>query len=91
MDLSPLLLTGAQLKKGRQLCGLDRAQLAEAADVSVATIQSIERRGSSPCRTRVATLLALLRVFESYGVSFATAGGISLTHPSQSNQPRNNP
>jgi DNA-binding XRE family transcriptional regulator len=85
MDLSPLLLTGKQLRQARLIAGLERSELAELADVSLATIQAIEVR-QGPCGARVPTLLAILRVLEGRGVTFKTNGGISVdpTEPKQS-------
>lgn len=66
------MITPAQIRAARALINMKQADLAEAAGLSLGTVNNIEREISDP---RVSTLTALRRVLENAGVSFDMAAG----------------
>jgi len=61
------MATGAQVRAARGLLGWTQGQLAEAADVAVATVKGMEAGRSRPRR---ATVQAIQRALEAAGVEF---------------------
>jgi len=61
------MATGAQVRAARGLLGWTQGQLAEAADVAVATVKGMEAGRSQPRR---ATVQAIQRALEAAGVEF---------------------
>ncbi|MGY0793119.1 helix-turn-helix transcriptional regulator [Azospirillum argentinense] len=66
------MITPAQIRAARALLNMKQAELAEAAGVSLATLNNIERGVTDP---RVSTLEAVQRALESVGVIFIPENG----------------
>lgn len=66
-----MIPSAAQIRAGRALVGLTRAELAAKADFNQKTVQQLEDGQVSP---RAATLEALGRVLEAEGVLFLAPG-----------------
>ena len=65
-----MLSTGNQLKAARALAGLDQAELAKRAKISVTTISNMEGVGAKTLRSSFETVRAVQRALESAGVEF---------------------
>jgi len=74
------MITAAQLRAARALAGLDQRALAEAADLSVPTIQRMEA-SEGVIRGNVDSLMKLIKALEAAGVllinedAHSTSGG----------------
>ncbi|NUB12289.1 helix-turn-helix domain-containing protein [Azospirillum brasilense] len=66
------MIIGPQIRAGRALIGMKQAELAVAADVSLATLNNIERGVSDP---KASTLQAIKRALEQAGVLFIDQNG----------------
>jgi transcriptional regulator with XRE-family HTH domain len=63
-----------QIRAARAMLGMKQSELSEAAGVSLATLNNIERDVSDP---RASTLAAIQRALEAAGVEFIGNGEIS--------------
>ena len=70
------MLTAAQLRAARALLGLDQRRLAEAAGLSLPTIQRMEASGGN-VRGNVDSLVKLVEALERAGVEFIAEGSAS--------------
>ena len=70
------MLTAAQLRAARALIGLDQRALAEAAGLSLPTIQRMEAREGT-IRGNVDSLMKLVAALEAAGVELIAEGGVS--------------
>jgi predicted transcriptional regulator len=69
------MLTAAQIRAARALLDVKQEDLADKADVSLGTLQNIERGISDP---RASTLRAIQGALEKMGVEFDNDGGLRL-------------
>ncbi len=70
------MITAAQLKAARALLGMDQRALAEAADLSLPTIQRMEA-SEGPIRGNLDSLVKLIDALEAAGVSLINEGAAS--------------
>lgn len=70
------MITAAQLRAARALAGLDQRQLAEAAGLSVPTIQRMEA-SDGVVRGNVDSLTKLITALDAAGVELITEGAAS--------------
>jgi len=68
------VITSAQLRAARALLGIDRKTLAEAAEVSVPTIQRMEA-GGGIVKGNVDTLTKIVEALDRAGVELLNSGG----------------
>ncbi len=69
-----MLTTGNQLKAARALAGVEQIELAQAANVHVNTIRSMEASGAEAIAGRSANVQAVQRALESKGIEFLNHG-----------------
>ena len=65
-----MLTNGNQLKAARALAGMDQAELAKRAKLSVTTISNMEGVGGDILRSSFETVRAVQRALEAVGVEF---------------------
>jgi len=70
------VITGPQLRASRALLGLEQRALAEAAGVSLPTIQRMEASPGS-VRAVVDTLVKVMGALEAAGIEFINDGAVS--------------
>ncbi len=70
------MITAAQIKAARALLGIDQRQLAEAAELSVPTIQRMEASDGT-VRGNVDSLVKLIEAFNRLGVELINADSAS--------------
>ena len=70
------MLTAAQLKAAHALLGIDQRMLAEAADLSLPTIQRMET-SEGTIRGNVDSLVKLIAALEAAGVTLINEGAVS--------------
>ncbi|HOW76086.1 MAG TPA: helix-turn-helix transcriptional regulator [Candidatus Competibacteraceae bacterium] len=70
------MITAAQLKAARALLGIDQRALAEAADLSVPTIQRMEG-SDGDIRGNIDSLVKLIAALETAGVDLISEGAVS--------------
>ena len=70
------MITAAQLKAARALLGMDQRALAEAADLSLPTIQRMEASDGT-IRGHVDSLVKLIGALENAGVALINEGVVS--------------
>ena len=70
------MLTAAQLRAARALLGLDQRALAEAAGLSLPTIQRMEA-SEGTIRGNVDSLVKIVAALEAAGVELITEGAVS--------------
>ena len=70
------MITAAQLKAARALLGMDQRALAEAADLSLPTIQRMEASDGT-IRGHVDSLVKLITALENAGVALINEGVVS--------------
>ena len=70
------MITSGQLKAARALLGLDQRRLAQAAGVSLPTIQRMEA-SNGQVRGNVESLVKVVAALERYGVELIGDGAIS--------------
>lgn len=70
------MITAAQMRSARALLGIDQRQLAEAAELSVPTIQRMEASDGT-VRGNVDSLVKLIEAFDRLGVELINAGASS--------------
>lgn len=70
------MITAAQLKAARALLGMDQRTLAEAADLSLPTIQRMEASDGT-IRGNVDSLVKLIAALDAAGVELIGEGGVS--------------
>jgi transcriptional regulator with XRE-family HTH domain len=70
------MITAAQLKAARALLGIDQRALAEAADLSLPTIQRMES-SDGPIRGNIDSLVKLIAALETAGVELISEGAVS--------------
>ena len=70
------MITAAQLKAARALLGIDQRALAEAADLSVPTIQRMEG-SDGDIRGNIDSLVKLIAALETAGVDLISEGVVS--------------
>ena len=70
------MITAPQLRAARALLGLDQAQLAERAGLSLPTIQRMETSGGM-IRGNVDSLMKVVRALEASGVELIGEGATS--------------
>lgn len=68
-------MTGNQLKAARALIGMEQAELAEKAGLSVNTIRNMEAKGAAVMRVRLDTLSKAKAALEAAGVVFLSENG----------------
>ena len=71
------MITAAQMKAARALLGIDQRQLAEAAELSLPTIQRMEA-SEGTVRGTVGSLVKLIEALHRLGVELINAGAASL-------------
>ena len=71
-----MMITAAQLKAARALLGIDQRTLAEAADLSVPTIQRMEGSDGA-IRGNIDSLVKLIAALETAGVELISEGAVS--------------
>jgi len=71
-----MMITAAQLKAARALLGIDQRALAEAADLSVPTIQRMEG-SDGDIRGNIDSLVKLIAALETAGVALISEGAVS--------------
>ena len=71
-----MMITAAQLKAARALLGIDQRALAEAADLSVPTIQRMEG-SDGDIRGNIDSLVKLIAALETAGVDLISEGAVS--------------
>lgn len=72
------MITSAQLRAARTLAGMDQRMLAEAAHLSVPTIQRMES-SDGVIRGNVSSLMKLVAALESAGVELIADNNVSST------------
>ena len=70
------MITAGQLRASRALLGIDRRQLAEAAGLSLPTIQRMEA-SETMVRGNVDSLVKLIAAFEAAGIEMIDEGAVS--------------
>jgi transcriptional regulator with XRE-family HTH domain len=70
------MITAAQLKAARALLGIDQRALAEAADLSLPTIQRMES-SDGPIRGNIDSLVKLIAALETASVELISEGAVS--------------
>jgi transcriptional regulator with XRE-family HTH domain len=70
------MITAAQLKAARALLGIDQRALAEAADLSLPTIQRMES-SEGAIRGNIDSLVKLITALEAAGVELIGEGAVS--------------
>jgi transcriptional regulator with XRE-family HTH domain len=70
------MMTGAQLRAARALAGIDQRDLADAAGLSVPTIQRMES-SAGVVRCNVDSLMKLVGAFERLGIELINDGAAS--------------
>ncbi|MDS4042442.1 MAG: helix-turn-helix transcriptional regulator [Candidatus Competibacter sp.] len=70
------MITAAQLKAARALLGMDQRMLAEAADLSLPTIQRMEASDGN-IRGNVDSLVKLIAALDDAGVELIGEGAVS--------------
>lgn len=70
------MITAAQLKAARALLGIDQRALAEAADLSLPTIQRMES-SEGAIRGNIDSLVKLITALEAAGVKLIGEGAVS--------------
>ena len=70
------MITAAQLKAARALLGMDQRMLAEAADLSLPTIQRMEASDGN-IRGNVDSLVKLIAALDAAGVELIGEGAVS--------------
>jgi transcriptional regulator with XRE-family HTH domain len=70
------MITAAQLKAARALLGIDQRALAEAADLSLPTIQRMES-SEGAIRGNIDSLVKLITALETAGVELISEGAVS--------------
>jgi transcriptional regulator with XRE-family HTH domain len=70
------MITAAQLKAARALLGMDQRSLAEAADLSLPTIQRMEASDGT-IRGNVDSLVKLIAALNAAGVELINEGAVS--------------
>lgn len=70
------MITAAQLKAARALLGIDQRALAEAADLSLPTIQRMES-SEGAIRGNIDSLVKLITALEAAGVKLISEGAVS--------------
>jgi transcriptional regulator with XRE-family HTH domain len=70
------MITAAQLKAARALLGIDQRALAEAADLSLPTIQRMES-SEGAIRGNIDSLVKLITALETAGVELIGEGAVS--------------
>jgi transcriptional regulator with XRE-family HTH domain len=70
------MITAAQLKAARALLGMDQRTLAEAADLSLPTIQRMEASDGT-IRGNVDSLVKLIAALDAAGVELIGEGAVS--------------
>jgi Helix-turn-helix. len=70
------MITAAQMKAARALLGIDQRQLAEAAQLSLPTIQRMEASDGT-VRGNVDSLVKLIEAFERLGIELIDVGAAS--------------
>ena len=70
------MITAAQLKAARALLGIDQRTLAEAAGLSLPTIQRMEASAGT-IRGNVDSLVKLIAALEAAGVELISEGAVS--------------
>jgi transcriptional regulator with XRE-family HTH domain len=70
------MITAAQLKAARALLGIDQRQLAEAAGLSLPTIQRMEA-SSGTIRGNVDSLVKLIGALDALGIGLINEGAVS--------------
>ena len=70
------MITAAQLKAARALLGMDQRTLAEAADLSLPTIQRMEASDGT-IRGNVDSLVKLVAALDAAGVELINEGALS--------------
>ena len=70
------MITAAQLKAARALLGIDQRALAEAADLSLPTIQRMES-SEGAIRGNIDSLVKLITALEAAGVELISEGAVS--------------
>lgn len=68
-------MTGNQIKAARALAGLEQAEIASRAAVSINTIRNMEAAGAATVRVRLDTLHKVKAALESAGVEFIPENG----------------
>jgi transcriptional regulator with XRE-family HTH domain len=71
-----MMITAAQLKAARALLGMDQRTLAEAADLSLPTIQRMEASDGN-IRGNVDSLVKLIAALDAAGVELINEGAVS--------------
>lgn len=71
------MITAAQIRAARALLGMDQRQLAEAAGLSLPTIQRMEA-SEGRVRGNVDSLMKVVDAFEKGGVGLIAEGAVSL-------------
>ena len=70
------MITSAQIRAARALLGMDQRTLAEAADLSLPTIQRMEASDGT-IRGNVDSLVKLIAALDAAGVELIGEGGVS--------------
>lgn len=70
------MITGVQLRAARALIGIEQKALAEAAGVSLPTIQRMEA-SEGTVRSVVDSLVKVMTALEAAGVEFISEGAVS--------------
>jgi transcriptional regulator with XRE-family HTH domain len=70
------MITAAQLKAARALLGMDQRTLAEAADLSLPTIQRMETSDGT-IRGNVDSLVKLIAALDAAGIELINEGAVS--------------
>ena len=70
------MITAAQLKAARALLGIDQRALAEAADLSLPTIQRMES-SEGAIRGNIDSLVKLITALQTAGVELISEGAVS--------------
>ncbi|WP_290689913.1 MULTISPECIES: helix-turn-helix domain-containing protein [unclassified Haematobacter] len=68
-------MTGNQLKAARALAGLEQADVASSARVSINTVRNMEAAGKEMVRARLDTLTKVCTALEAAGVEFIPEKG----------------
>lgn len=71
------MITAAQIRAARALLGLDQRQLAEAAALSLPTIQRMEASTGAQVRGNVDSLMKVVQAFDRAGVELIAEGATS--------------
>lgn len=84
-----MLTTGYQLKAARALVGMEQADLADRAAVSVNTIRKMEAKGAATLSSGLDTIKRVQSALEAAGVEFLNHGqpGVRLAKPAEGIEP----